>query len=119
MITDDQQSFIDRSGTTIRQQVIKRSSRRVLNRLLVLNIRHQETHTGSLSSPGVSEEVAAGEEKPPNEGVMLFPLVRPPRPLKPPLVPKPEKAGGVAPPPPPAAVRENPLNPLKAPLTSP
>lgn len=63
-------------------------------------------------------DVAAGDEKPPNDGVMLFPLVRPPRPLKPPPFPKPGKAAGVEAPAAADVLRENPLNPLKAPLLS-
>lgn len=76
----------------------------------------------SLSSPGVAVVVAAGgDEKPPNDGAMLFPLVRLPRPLKLPPFPKPEKAAGAeaalaaaaA-----AALAAKPLNPLKAPPPS-
>lgn len=55
-----------------------------------------------------------GEEKPPNEGVVLFPLLRPPKPLKPPAFPNPEKAVGVVE----GVVIEKPLNPLKAPPPS-
>lgn len=64
-------------------------------------------------------EDAAREEKPPNEGVMLFPLVRPPKPLKPPVFPNPENAVGVELALAADVVRENPLNPLKAPVPSP
>lgn len=73
-------------------------------------------------SPGADED-AAGEAKPPKEGVPLFPFVRPPRPLKPPPFPNPENGVGVgagagaelllA-----AAVKEKPLKPLNAPLPS-
>lgn len=58
----------------------------------------------------------AGGEKPPNEGVILLPLVKPPKPLKPPPFPNPEKGAGVEV----AAddAREKPLKPLKAPLPS-
>lgn len=66
-------------------------------------------------SPGEAEDVAE-DEKPPNEGVILFPFVRPPRPLKPPPFPKPENA--VTPPLAAAAAAENPLKPLKAPVLS-
>lgn len=67
-------------------------------------------------SPGEAEDVAE-DEKPPNEDVMLVPLVRPPRPLKPPPFPKPENA--VVPPLAAVVVKENPLKPLKAPGLSP
>lgn len=71
-------------------------------------------------SPGADED-AAGEAKPPKEGVPLFPFVRPPRPLKPLPFPNPENGVGVgvgaelllA-----AAVKEKPLKPLNAPLPS-
>lgn len=64
---------------------------------------------------------AGGDEKPPNDGATLFPLVRLPRPLKLPPFPKPEKAAGAeaalaaaaA-----AALAAKPLNPLKAPPPS-
>lgn len=74
----------------------------------------------SLSSPGVAVVVAAGgDEKPPNDGAMLFPLVRLLRPLKLPPFPKPEKAAGAEAALAAAAVlREKPLNPLKAPPPS-
>lgn len=66
-------------------------------------------------SPGEADDVVAAEEKPPNEGVMLVPLVSP---LRPPF-PKPENA--VVPPlaAAAAAVKANPLKPLKAPVLSP
>lgn len=65
-------------------------------------------------------DVTAGEEKPPNDGATLFPLVRLLRPLKPPPFPKPENGAGVEPPVADAdALREKPLKPLKAPLPSP
>lgn len=67
-------------------------------------------------SPGADED-AAGEEKPPKEGVTLFPFVRLPRSLKPPPFPNPENGVGaellLA-----AAVKEKPLKPLNAPLPS-
>lgn len=69
-----------------------------------------------LASPGVVVDVATGEEKLPKAGPMLFPLVRPVRPLKPAPFPKPENA--VAEPPLAAEDAENPLKPLKAPALS-
>lgn len=70
-----------------------------------------------MNSPGAAGDDAAGAENPPNDGAMLFPLVRLLRPLKPPPLPNPEKAVGAEPP---LAVvlRENPLKPLKDPLPS-
>lgn len=65
-------------------------------------------------SPGADED-AAGEEKPPKEGVPLFPFVRPPRPLRPPPFPNPANGAELLLA---AAVKEKPLKPLNAPLPS-
>lgn len=61
--------------------------------------------------------VAAGEEKPPKDGVMPFPLVRPVRPLNPAPFPKPENVV-VEPPVAVVGASENPLKPLKLPPLS-
>ena len=45
-----------------------------------------------VNSPGAAGDVAAGDENPLNDGAMLFPLVRPLRPIKPPPLLNPEKA---------------------------
>lgn len=77
-------------------------------------------HSKGLSSPGEAVDVAAGDEKPPNEGVMLFPLVRLLKPLKPPPpFPKPENAVGGEAALAAAALKAKPWKPLKAPLLSP
>lgn len=85
---------------------------------LWLNITSFISNKANGSSPGVGEDVVAGEEKPPNDGVMLFPLVRPLRPLKPPPFPKPENPVGVELPLA-AVVKVIPLKPLKVPPPSP
>lgn len=68
-------------------------------------------NTSSLDSP------VEGAVKPPSGGALLFPLIRPPKPFREGVEPNPEKAPPPVPPSP-VALREKPLNPLKAPPPS-